>query len=293
MLKGGVRSRSVAIVWAVLIGLALVGVTVGLVAVFGGGTAPEEVAEQAHGTAERAAGAPDAAGAPTTTTTGAGTGAGRVPGPGAPLEPAAWTPQAEAVFVDIKRLLYGYRDETATYAVGRVTNKSGEIIRALRITVGLWESEQGEKVGDATAIILNLPPKYTAPVVAMCEHARGVRPRYRMPATVEIHPAGVPLNLPRLETSHAIPVGDPNAVELSGLIEAHVTNHGEVPVKDMVMAALLLDEKGMVVGAANRRVSEEIDPGETKKVVIDWRHCATTRVKAVEAWVQPHFYPEK
>ncbi len=292
VVRGGVRSRNVAIVWAVLIGLALVGTGVGLVMVFGGGSgATEEGAEEPPAARGGAAPSPVTPGG--VAPPGTETGAGHVPGAAPPEPVAPATPQISDLVVDIKRLLFGYRDETVTYAVGRVTNKSGEMIRALKVTVGLWESEDGEKVGDAAAVILNLPPGYTAPVVAACEHAQGVRPRYRMPALVEMHPPGAPLNLPPLETSHAIPIGNPNAVELSGLIETHVTNHGEVPVKDMVITALLLDEKGKVVGAANRRASEPIGPGETKKVTIDWRHCSTTQVKAVETWAQPHVYPEK
>ncbi|MEA3366708.1 MAG: hypothetical protein U9R68_01190, partial [Planctomycetota bacterium] len=72
-----------------------------------------------------------------------------------------------------------------------------------------------------------------------------------------------------------------------------VTNHGKVPVKDILMSALLLDEKGQIVGAARHRASQKIEPDATEEVQIEWRHTAGTLVRNVEVWVQPHFYQEK
>jgi hypothetical protein len=293
----GIRTKSLAIVWAVILALALGGVVTGLVIVLKDYDAPGGAAAEGAGAANPGSGGttpPSTAGTGTgipPTVPGTGTGEGTAEGEDG-QKPTTAGPDVvgEVLTVDIVRLLRGYSGETVTYAVGHVTNNSQEVIPALKIDVGLWLSEDGERVGTATAIILNLPPKYTAPVVAECRHNPGVRARYWMLEAWDPSPAGVPRNLPPLETSGAVPLGDPNSVEPTGLIQAQVTNNGEVAVKDMLMYALLLDEKGKIVGAARHRASTKIEPGDSGEVEIEWRHTAGTLVRNVEVWTQPYFY---
>ena len=285
MSQAAVQNRSLAVVWAGMLAVALGAVIVGLFVVFRDYEGPGE-----EGGADR-----ETASAGNAASGNAGGGdAG-----GADLGGAVWgvgqaaQPGTSPVTADIKRLLRGYGDETLTYAVGHVTNNTEEMISSIRIEVGLWESEDGKKVGDATALILNLPPKHTAPIVAECRHDPGVRAKYWLLQTWDTNPIGVPRDLPPLEARNPVPVGDPNSVEPTGLIRTMVTNHGKVPVKDILMAALLLDEKGQIVGAARHRASQKIEPDATEEVEIEWRHTAGTLVRNVEVWVQPHFYQEK
>ncbi|MFO8013852.1 MAG: hypothetical protein R6X20_11185 [Phycisphaerae bacterium] len=275
----GVQSRNLAVVWAVLLAVALGAVVVGLVVVF------------------RNYGGPAGEGGPASSEAAGGAAGGVETGldgmPTAVDAGQAWQPPDAPITADIKRLLRGYGEETVTYAVGHVTNNTEEMIPTILIEVGLWLSEDGEKVGDATAVILNLPPKHTAPIVAECKHGPGVRAKYWMLQTYDTSPVGVPRDLPPLEARNPVPVGDPNSVEPIGLIRAMVTNHGKVPVKDVLVMALLLDEKGRIVGAAKQRDTQKIEPGATEEVEIEWRHTAGTLVRNVEVWVQPHFYQEE
>jgi len=295
MVQGGVQSRNLAVVWAGLLAVALGAVIVGLVVVFRDDAA-RRAAEGKADTGSPSSGTAAAGGGTAGTGGGTGTGTGTVGGmPTAVGAGEPWKPPvvAEAITADIERILRGYGDETITYAVGHVTNNTEEMIPALLIEVGLWLSEDGEKVGDATAVILNLPPKHTAPIVAECKHDAGVRAKYWMLQTYDTSAPGVPRNLPPLEARNPVPVGDPNSVDPTGLIRAMVTNHGKVPVKDILMMALLLDEKGKIVGAARHRASQKIEPGDTKEAEIEWRHTAGSLVRNVEVWVQPYFYQDK
>jgi len=291
----GVQSRNVAIGFAVVIGLALVGAIVGLVVVLHDYSPPS--GKQPEDTASATPPTP----APPGTTTvpglepsGAGTGAAGA----ADANPAAIRAGGPdvvnaAITADISRLLRGYSGETVTYAVGHITNNTDSMIYAVRIVVELWVSEDGEKVGDATAIILNVPPKYTAPIVAKCTHNPGVRAKYWLLSTYETNPMGVPGNLPALEASDPVPVSNPNSLAPTGLIRAVVTNHGRVPVSDLWASAILLDAKGKIVGATQSRATEKIEPGADREVEIEWRHTAGTLVRNVEVWVQPYYYQDK
>jgi len=299
----GFQNRNVAIVMAVIIGLALVGVIVGLVVVLHGYEPAEK--KPPHRPAQANATTPST---PTTPTTPATAGASTptdpttVPGTeptGAENAGATGTKTrgpdvvTQAITADISRLLRGYSGETVTYAVGHVTNNSNQMIYAIRIVVELWESEDGKKVGDATAIILNLPPKHTAPIVAKCTHEPELRAKYWMLGTYETNPVGVPQDLPPLEAIHPVPLGDPNSLDTEGIIRTVVANHGRVPVSDLFISAILMNEKGKIVGVAQSRATEKIEPGDEKDVEIMWLHTAGTLVRYVEAWAQPYYYQEK
>ena len=306
------QSRNLGVVWVVGIGIGLLGAIIGLVFLFGTYSPPES-GDAARAEADAARGAADAgadsdAGPSTAMVGGAGrdndTGAEgeTASGPAAGADASADRPTkkqdrtrrpAPNLLPTVKGILRGYADGTVTYVVGRVTNNSDRTIRSMRIVFSLWVSENGEKVGEATAVILNVPPKYTAPVVAECKHAAGLRAKYWKMTSCETAPAGVPVDLPPLETHNAVPVADPNSPKRTGLVRAAVTNHGKVTVIDMLMSALLLNEKGRIVGAARHRLSRKIEPGATEEVEIEWRRTAGRLVRNVEVWVQPHFFREE
>jgi len=308
--QGGIRNRNLAIVWAVLLGLGLIGAIIGIVVVFGNrgpgftaqqpsvGTPGTSIARgRATGTGGSAAPpATGSASAPGQASPTAGTPGG-TEGPTAAstaLQPGQeWHPAAPEVEVHIARPLRGYFDETCTYAVGRITNRGNQTISAVRVTVLLMETKEGPDVGTAVADILNLPPNHTAPVVAELRHAEGVRAMAWAPGEIEFHPEGVPTQLPPLEVVDAVPLPSPNQVELSGLIRFHVMNHGQVEVKELLVTALLVDAKGKIVGAVKTGATQTIQPGATEEVTVEWQNCSSTLVKAADVWVQPLFYIQK
>ncbi|MBL7141266.1 MAG: hypothetical protein ISS74_10195 [Planctomycetes bacterium] len=308
--QGGIRNRSLAIVWAVLIGLGFIGAVIAMILVFGkrdtGPSTSPRTGTQGTPIARgrtTGTGGPTVppttgwAGAPSQEAPTAGGTPGGTDGPtaaGTALQPGQeWTPAAPEVEVHISRPLGGYFDDTCTYAVGRITNRGTVTVLAVRVTVPLMESREGPDVGTAVADILNLPPGHTAPVVAELRHGEGVRAMAWAPGQIEFNPEGVPTQLPPLEVVDAVPLPSPNQVELSGLIRIHVKNHGAVEVKEMLVTALLVDGKGKIVGALKAGATQTIQPGDTEEVTVEWQNCSSTLVKAVDVWAQPFYYKQK
>jgi len=306
--QGGIRNRSLAIVWAVLLGLGFIAAIIIMVVVFKDRNMGSEPTPTSSASSTPIAqgpttgtGTPSAPGAvPATGTTAAplaGSPVGGTPGAPSPASPGTgvgpvteWRPETPQVEVTIARPIRGYFDDTCTYAVGRVTNRGSQTVPALRVSVLLMESKDGADVGTAVADILNLPPGHTAPVVAELRHPEGVRAMAWAPGQVEFEPEGVPTQLPPLEVVGAVPMPSPNQVELSGLIRIHVTNHGAVEVKEMLVTALLVDGKGKIVGALKAGATKTIQPGATEEITVEWQNCSSTLVKAVDAWAQPFYY---
>jgi len=311
-LQGGIRNRSVAIVWAVLLGMGLIAAVITMLFVFGNRNAgtegvpasptpPTPIAvgpgPRPHtSTVPTASPGDDALQGPPPAGTSAAPGPaspGTSVGQGTGVGPdTARRPEAPEVEVHIVRPLPGYADDTCTYAVGRVTNRGHQTIAALRISVPLMESKDEPAVGTAVADILNLPPGHTAPVVAELRHPAGVRPMAWASGQVEFEPEGVPTQLPPLEVVGAVAMPSPNDVELSGLIRIDVKNHGEVEIKAMLITALLMDSKGKIVGAVKTGATKTIQPGATEEVTVQWENCSSTLVKAVDAWAQPFYYKQ-
>ncbi len=284
MSQVAMRNKNVTIVWLVLLGVGFIGVLIGLFFVFGRGGEhfmPNVGGDLTGHHFERNKtfrnGKPEA-GPP-----GAGATA-----PGAAASPVVRAPVREPVQVKVERLLRGYKDETVTYAVGRVRNNTDGLIRSMKVVVGLYDKDE-KPLGEAVCILINIPPKYTAPLVAEWKHAQGVRATRWALAGWEIGPTGVPRELPHLEASDPWPKRDPNSVAPEGEVSVKVTNHGAVPVRDMDMALILLDTKGRIVGAAKSGVTKEIKPEASEEVAIRWTRCAGTLVSSAEVWVQPRY----
>ena len=284
MSQAAMPNKSVAIVWLVLVGVGFIGVLIGLFVVFGrrGGELIPAVGGDLTGQHfERNEIAPSA---------GAEAFARgmepAVPGGAASL-PAVVAP-AELVQVHVERLLRGFKDETVTYAVGHVKNNTSEFIHSMKVTVGLYD-ENEKPLGEAVAILINIPPRYTAPLVADWTHDQGVRATRWALAGWETAPSGVPAELPHLEVTEPWPRRDPNSVAEDGEISAKVTNHGAVPVRDMDVVAILLDNKGKIRGAVKGEVTKEIKPETSEEISIRWTRCAGTLVSSAEVWVQPQY----
>ena len=275
--KVGIRSKNVAIVWLVLIGVGFIGALIGLFVVFGRGGG--ELMPTIGG---------DLTGHHFQRNKVVGSTPGEAASPGAAAQRPAPVPQRELVQVKVERLLRGYKDETVTYAVGHVRNNTDNLIRSMKVVVGLYDKDE-KPLGDAVGILINIPPKYTVPLVAEWTHEQGVRSTRWALAGWETEPTGVPRELPRLEASDPWPKRDPNSVAPEGEVSVSVTNHGAVPVRDMDMIAILLDTKGRIVGAAKSAVTKEIKPEASEEVSIHWTHCAGTLVSSAEVWVQPRY----
>lgn len=284
MAQVAMRNKNVTIVWLALLGVGFIGVLIGLFVVFGrrgehfmpnvGGDLTGH-----HFQRDKVVGStPGEAAFP---------GAGATVPEGAPRRPAP-APQRELVQVKVERVLRGYKDETVTYAVGHVRNNTDDLIRSMKVVVGLYDKDE-KPLGDAVGILINIPPKYTVPLVAEWTHEQGVRATRWALAGWETEPTGVPRELPRLEAGEPWPKRDPNSVAPEGEVSASVTNHGTVPVRDMDMVAILLDTKGRIVGAAKSAVTKEIKPEASAEVSIRWTHCAGTLVSSAEVWVQPQY----
>ena len=311
MSAGRPATRNAIIAMLVIIGLIVIVVGVGLWAVFYGGGSRESGKPAARPWHESpsagkspgaSTGQPSARGTPGGTvlspapsptaspTEAAAPGTNPTPAtpatPGAPAGPPA--PEAASVTpVDIKvqRLLGGYRDGTITYAVGRVTNNTDSLLPVLKVAVPISDSS-GNEVGEAVAVILNIPPKTAVPLVAEWVHAEGARGN-RWDVRTQYSPPGIPRDLPALSAEEPLPWPDPNALSMAGKVKVRVTNHGFVPVQTIDAVAILIGEDGKIVGAAKNRLTEEIKPRKSVEINIHWDHCSKTLVQTAEVWVQP------
>jgi len=289
-------NQSAVIIMAVIIVVAMIGVGIGLWAVYHGSTAPDTTkrtgrhwfevpeVESPSGSStdqpatKRTPGGPAAgptpAGAPSTAATpGTNPATGTAPAAAAPLE------------IKVERLLGGYKEGTVTYAVGRVANNTDSPIMVLKVTVPILDNSDNP-VGEAVAVILNLPPKTTVPLVAEWVHPEGARGN-RWDVTSQVNPSGISKDLPALSAEDVIPWPDPNALTMAGVVKAHVTNLGLVPVQTIDAVAILVGEDGKIVGAAKNTVTKEIKPRKSLAISIHWDHCSKTLVKSAEVWVQP------
>ena len=274
----GLRHKSVAIVWVVLLGLALIGVIIGVWALYGrgGGSLVPRIGVSSRTGLPFERDKVIEPSTPPVAIEGKGTAPGKAPPP-APPDPIA---------VKVERLLRGHKEETVTYAVGRVTNNTADTIQVLKVVVNLMDKDEAP-MGDAVAVLLTIPPNYTVPLVAEWKHERGARATRWMLASYETNPTGIPRELPPLTTDDPWPVRDPNSVTPTGKVSAKVTNRGAVPVRDLLVAAILVDTQHKIVGAARETITKEIKPEQSQEVSIPWDHCAGTLVNSVEVWVQP------
>jgi hypothetical protein len=292
--RGGVRSKGLAILWVTVIGMALIGAAVAIVMLTRSGWSTadggspsvlkisgrslfqkEEVGPSGAASPRAAApsGAAASAGAPP-----AGQDAGAVAGPSRPTD---------AVTVKIERLIGGYRSGTITYAIGRVTNNTASTVRSVKVGVTISDKEDKE-LGEATAVILNLPGGATAPVVAEWQHDEGVRGSRWFP-WFELNPVIRAEDLPVMQVEDPVALRDPNANATTGKITAQVTNLGMLPVQQVQVYAILIDAAGKVQGAARAVVDQNLPPKKPVEVSIPWEQCAGHLVYSTQVWVQPTF----
>jgi hypothetical protein len=208
---------------------------------------------------------------------------GAIPVPTAPGTAPA--PAAEPIAIKVERLLGGFRDGTITYAVGRVTNNTDNPILVLKVLVPITDSS-GTALGEAVAMILNVPPKTTVPLVAEWVHAEDVRGK-KFDVRFEVNPTGVPRDLPPLSTDDVLPWPDPNALSLSGVVKTRVTNLGLVPVGTIDAVAILVGADGKIVGCARNKLTKDIKARKSQDITIRWDHCSKSLVNTAEVWVQP------
>jgi hypothetical protein len=217
-------------------------------------------------------------------------------GPGAPAPPskAGQPPPApappskpipEAVAVKVERLLGGYKDQTVTYAAGRVTNNTGALIRVVKVIISIFDKDEKE-LGQATSFVLNLPPGATAPFVAEWQHEEGIIGSKWFP-NYQLNPGGVPQELPTITSEDTVAIRDPNSMSTTGRVLFRATSQGALPVPTVMIQALLLGEGGKVVGAVRGMVDVNLQPKKTADVWIPWTQCAGHLVQGAEVWVQP------
>jgi DNA-directed RNA polymerase subunit RPC12/RpoP len=284
-MRGGVRHKSVAIVWAVLIGMALIGGIVGLFVIFGRDEPPPATRGSGN-----PMGLPDVPpltplgpdGKPVSgqAATGAAAGSGT-----APLAP---DPSQEPLYVKVEHLLYGFADDSATYAVGFVKNNTADPIKALKVTVDLMDKEDNP-LGKAEGVLLNIPPGARTPLVCEWRHEQGVRARKYYISDINPSPPGVPKDLQPLVCRDPWPRQDPNSVASNGIVTVSVTNLGNLPVQTLTVIGVLRDTQGEAIGAFRDSVTTRLDPNVPTEVKAHWTHCAGTLVNGVEVWAQPMF----
>jgi hypothetical protein len=259
MPRGGVRNKSVAVVWVVLIGMVAIGLGVFL-AVMARRPQPTALAPpvKAVGTA----------GAPGTATPGT----------------SAVAPTPEDVNLEIEKLVQGTQNGNRTYAVGTITNQTNAMIQEVEVRVGIFDAQEQE-LGSAEAGVRDLKPGEKAPVVAVWEHDPEVRgakwvPNYDILTTA---PTGFPTNL--VMATDPWPQPDPSSLG-TGRVITDVKNQGTQAVSKVEMTAVMRDADGQVIGAARDVVPVAIRPGETKKVEIRYERCAERLIGSVQVRVQ-------
>lgn len=282
--RGGVRNKGLAIAWVSLLAVALIGAIVAIVIIYGrGNVLPEKVGTRTDRL--------NLIQTPDGTTPGATpTAPGGAPG----TTPAATTPGSlpatpgaaakEPIAVEIKRLLRGFRGETLTYAVGYVINNTEATIKAIKVTVTILDKDDKE-MGEATAVLLNIPGHSKAPLVAEWKHEEGVRGMKWSPS-YEVDPLGVSRDLPPVIVEEPWPIRDSNGVTPTGKVTCKLTNRGSVPLAQVDLAVLLVDTTGRIVGATRAVIDTKLMPNKAAEVSIPWDQCSGTLVNTAEAWAQ-------
>jgi hypothetical protein len=270
----GVRNRAVIAVWLSLLGVGLVAGGIGIYWLYGrgGDTAPGGASATKSAKDGAPAEAPKAGAKSPAATPGAKDAAPPPPVP------------EESVTVKVERLLGGFKDETITYAVGHVKNNTSAVLRAVKMNITIADKDDKE-LGEATQMILNLPPGATAPLVAEWVHAEGVIGRRWFPGYA-LNPKGVPQELPAVVCEDALAIRDPNAMSTTGKIRVRVTNQGALPLPQVQLYAILLAQDGKIIGAAKSTVDQQLPSKKAVDVTFPWTNCGGHQVQSVEVWAQ-------
>jgi len=298
----GLRSKNVAVIWAAVLG-GLVVVAIVAVAILASRPAPQpqtKAKPMLTATTPPPPRETARAGAPASETgtvgeaeegsTGGGrTGAGAAPTPGQPAggtaaganQPEVGTTEGAVQFQNIKLIGGG---DLSSYVAGRVTNTTGNTIKVLKVVVPISGSD-GKKVGDAAVVLLNVPSGTTVPLVAEWPHDVDVRGVAGKP-TYELEPPGIASGLPSIDVDGIVPWPDPNTMTFTGQVKMMATNRGRLAVPTTDLFALLLDEKGKIVGVAKGTWSTPLLAGQATPVSVRWNHCVGRLVASAEAWAQ-------
>ncbi len=296
MPRGGVRSKSLAIVWAVVLAVAAIGMTIGLALAYR--PSPTSTAPAAPGTRSPGGSAPetqeelDRRRSPAPATAEYGPPPTRVVHAPEPMpeesvrRPAPNVAEDGTVRVRVGKLLHGYDGGATSYVAGTVSNQSGEEVRGIQITVAIADS-QGNPLGEAYALVRRLGPGRTAPFVATWEHAPEIRGTSYVP-NYEINPALAAGRDAEVKlTAAPWPVKDSGGVNnTTGDIVLSVQNTGSVPVARLDVMAVLYDAEGGVLSAVRESVDDLIMPNQEKEVRVRYERAVSSRLQGVDALVQ-------
>jgi len=276
--RGGLRNRSVAIVWFSVLGVA----AVVMIVLLAGGFIPKWV----H---ERNAPAPETA--PQETTRVQGFKIQKDNAPTTSAAPATPTePDKPPYPVEVEGVLMGQvTGNQQVYLCGKAANNTDKPVRAMVIKIPVMNVTQ-EEIGTAEAIIRDLPPGQSAVFVAACEHDPKVVPGgYRTP-DVEIDPPAALKPAARLQCTDAPWVQDDPKSELTprGFIRQTVLNAGDAAVSTVEVYALLWDGDGKVINAVHQTIplTDGLAPQTQVELRIPYEYTPKRLIQSAEVWVQ-------
>jgi hypothetical protein len=265
--QGGVRSRSVAVVWLVLLVLAMIVAVAALVLVFsrdptGGEASAPRPGER--GTAGRPRGrAGDAS-------TGGGAGAVRPPD----------------VRVRFRGPVRNYEGGVRTLLYGWVRNTGEQHVSAVEVEVSALDAE-GKRIGQiAPQVVRDIPPGVEAPFVMTWVHPEGVQSskwtwQHRVnPPDLVREPSG-------LELASAVFLQFERGSRQRGKVAFRVENRGTRDVRVMRAFVHLKDAAGRVIGAAEAELKEGVPAGQGRDVAVEYEDTPQSKIEPpAEVWVQ-------
>jgi hypothetical protein len=269
--RAGIRSKPVAIVWLILLVVASVGlIAFAAVTVMQKSARPE--GPLAQGTKK-----PGFVKVPPL---------GVKPGT-APPAPAEVQPAPE--LVQVEKYLWGFKGRTRTYVCGKVTNITGKPIRVLTVSIPVMDKTKA-KMGDATAIIRDLPADKSAPLVAVLDLGEGPEAGGFGQATYQIDPPGAAKPPVTLELDGVPwPTEDPGSeIMVAGTISQDIINRSATAVQTVEASAVIRNAAGKIVGAARDTVSlgKKLAKDQPATVKLRYEHCPASQIQTTEMWVQ-------
>jgi len=275
--RGGVRSPTVAYTWAIIIGVGAVAV-VSLLAykiMNGGfGNVVEPPPSQPVATGPQVPVRVQMAGAPAKVDT--------------PPAEGTVAPGDEPVEVDHK-ILWGFRNGTRAYLTGKVTNMTPKTIRAMTISIPVVDKTK-VAMGDAKAIIRDLPSGKAAPLVAILDYQADLEPGGHGDPVYQMDPPGVakPPAVIELE-GVAWPKADPEGEAMaSGVVDQKIWNRGTSAIEAVEISAVMRDENGKAIGAARSvvKLDQKLAKDAGANVKLPYEHCVESKIRATDVWVQ-------
>ena len=271
-IRGGIRNRSVAIVWVSILGVAAIALGV----LLAGGFLQRWVRE--HGAPAK----PQAGPPPVVSLKGLERGVFKQPNVSDPDKPD-YPVQVEGV------LRGGVAGENRTLFCGKVTNATPHAVRAMAITIPVLDASK-EKIGEAKTIIRDLPAGQSAPLVAVCEHDPTLRPAgygapdFQIDAPDVVRP---PANLVCEEPAWA-EEDRFSEVTPRGTIAQDVVNRGQTPVSAVEVYVLMRANDDHISGAVVEtiRLDQPLLPEKTVTLKIPYQYTPRSAIRTVQVWVQ-------